>query len=120
MMDDEIRLDETFRRYRDACADIEPSANFMPGIWQKIEARQGFWPVFERFGAMVASASAALCLLLLALNLLWSPGLNTSPPSYTDALLADHSAEKTYYAEAIRSGGDAEAVPVSSDTGRTR
>jgi hypothetical protein len=102
MMDEEIRLDEAFRRYRDACPDIEPSANFMPGIWQKIEARQGFWPVFERFGAMVASASAALCLLLLALNLLWSPGLNTSPPSYTDALLADHSAEKTYYAEAIR------------------
>jgi hypothetical protein len=102
MMDDEMSLDEAFRRYRDACPDVEPSANFMPGIWQRIDARQGFWPVFERFGGMVASASAALCLLLLALNLLSSPGLNTTPPSYMDALIADHSAEKTYYAEAIR------------------
>jgi hypothetical protein len=101
-MNDEMRLDETFRQYRDACPDVEPSANFMPGIWQKIEARQGFWPLFERFGGMVASASAALCLLLLALNLLTSPALNTAPSSYTDALMADHSAEKTYYAEAIR------------------
>ncbi len=102
MMNDETKLDETFRRYRDACPDVEPSGNFMPGIWQKIEARQGFWQVFERFGGMVASASAALCLLLLALNLISSSSLSNTPSSYMDALMEDHSAEKTYYGEAIR------------------
>lgn len=101
MIDDESRLDALFQSYRDACPDVEPSAGFMPGLWQQIESRSGFWFVFQRFARTGMSACAALCLLLLVLN--FSSAIQNSRPTetYTDALLADHSAENTYYTEAI-------------------
>ena len=34
------RFDNLLRDYREACPEVEPGANFMPGLWQKIEARQ--------------------------------------------------------------------------------
>jgi hypothetical protein len=102
----DAELDQLFRRYRDACPDVEPGAQFMPVLWQKIEARQSFWSVFERLGRLIASASAVICLLLLVLNLVSSPAALNVLPTYADALVADHSAEKTYYAEAIRTNPD--------------
>ncbi len=102
-MNDENGLDDLFRQYRAACPSVEPSVNFMPALWQRIEARQSFWNLFQRSGKTLVAVSAALCLLLLVLNLFSAPGSRSLVPSYTDALMADHSAEKTYYAEAIRS-----------------
>ena len=95
-------LDALFERYRAACPEVEPGRNFMPALWERIEARQNFWMVFDRFGLTLTTASAAICLLLLALNLFFAPGTLNFAPSYADALMADHSAETTAYAEAIR------------------
>lgn len=98
---DESRLDALFASYRAACPDIAPSGDFMPGIWQKIESRYGFWFVFQRFARTAMTACAALCLLLLVLNVASPPQSSRPVASYTDALLADHSAERTYFTEAI-------------------
>ena len=38
-MDD--KLNSLLAEYRDTCPDPEPSANFMPQLWHKIEARRG-------------------------------------------------------------------------------
>jgi hypothetical protein len=105
-MDNDTELDQLFRKYRDACPDVEPGAQFMPALWQKIEARQSFWSVFEHLGGLIASASAVMCFLLLVLNLVLSPAARNVVPTYADALMADHTAEKTYYAEAIRTNPD--------------
>ena len=96
------RLDNLFERYRTACPDVEPGPNFMPALWQKIESRQSFWSVFDRFGVTLTTASAAICLLLLALNLFFAPGALSPAPTYMDALMDEHSAERTAYTEAIR------------------
>lgn len=99
MENSDSQLDELFRSYRDACPDVEPNVNFMPALWQKIEARHNFWFVFQRLGRTAMTASAAVCLLLLVLNL-----ISTSqfmPPTYADALMNDHTAEKVYYTEGI-------------------
>lgn len=58
------QLDALFRAYRDACPVPEPSAHFMPHLWQRIEARQGFTFSFRRMAnALVTAALAAtLCL----------------------------------------------------------
>lgn len=104
-MNDEFNLDETFARYREACPDVEASANFMPNLWVRIESRQNFWSLFERSGGMVATATAALCLVLLALNFISTPPSLNQAPTYVDALMADHSVEKTDYAEALRNAG---------------
>jgi hypothetical protein len=108
---EDAKLDAFFQEYRAACPEPDPSPQFMPLLWQKIEARQSFWYVFQRSGRAVTTASAALCLLLLVLNLVTAPGTRSLAPSYADALMADHSAEKTYYTEAIRNSipGDANA-----------
>jgi len=95
---DERNLDELFGRYRLACPDVEAGPNFMPNLWQKIEARHSFRFTFVRFGRGALTASAALCLLLLVLNLSATPQVMAS---YTDAILAESSAEQTYYTEAI-------------------
>jgi hypothetical protein len=107
---DEDRLDEFFQRYRLACPEIDAGPDFMPVLWQKIEARHSFWFTFVRFGRGALTASAALCLLLLVLNLAATPQVMAS---YTDAILAESSAEQTYYTEAIHpiSIPDGMAVP---------
>jgi hypothetical protein len=101
-------LEEFFETYRASCPDIEPSPNFMPSLWQKIEARHNFWFIFQGLARSVSAACAALCLVLLALNLLSSPQPLPAAPSYTEALMEDHSAEKTDYAETIRNAPGSE------------
>lgn len=101
MRDDESTLRGLFESYRDACPEVEPDALFMPRLWQRIDARQSFGSIFTRLTRMLAAASAAVCLLLLVLNLVSAPNASVSDESYTDALLAEHSIEQTYYTEAI-------------------
>jgi hypothetical protein len=102
MTNDDSRLEHLFQRYRVACPDIEPSANFMPNLWQKIEARHNFWFIFQRLARGAMTASAALCLLLLLLNIVWAPQALLPASSYVDALVAEQTAEKTDYTEDIR------------------
>jgi hypothetical protein len=103
MMSDDPRLGRLFQRYREACPEVEPSASFLPALWQKIEARHTFWFIFQRLARTAMTACAALCLLLLVLNLVSGPQARLVAPSYMDALMADHTAEDTYYTEALRS-----------------
>jgi len=107
---EERSLDELFERYRLACPEINAGPNFMPVLWQKIEARHGFWFTFVRFGRGALTASAALCLLLVVLNLASTPQVMAS---YTDAILAESSAEQTYYTEAIHTNPVPDDVTVS-------
>lgn len=111
MTNDDSQLDELFRSYRDACPEVEPSAAFLAGVWQKIETRHSFWFVFQRLARTTMTACAALCLVLLVLNFIARPQSYFAAPTYVDALMADHTAEKTYYTEAIRSTPSAEEAP---------
>jgi hypothetical protein len=100
------QLNQLFERYREACPDVEPSANFMPAIWNRIEKRGSFPLVFERLTRIFVAGAAAACLLLTVLTALPAkrPAVTaTAPATYADALYADSSAEKTYYTEAVRS-----------------
>jgi len=103
-------LGELLRLYGNACPDLEPSVNFMPSLWQKIEARHSFGSIFERLARSGMAAAAALCLVLLVLNLVFAPR-QSAVQTYTDALMAEHSAERTYYTEAIRSAPGRDEAP---------
>ncbi len=105
---DESGLDGLFQRYRQSCPDVEASVNFMPGLWRKIESRHSFPFIFRRLGRSAITVSAALCLLLLALNLTTTSQLGAS---YTDALITEGSAEQTYYTEAVGSAPSLESAP---------
>ena len=57
-------LDNLFRAYRAACPDIEPGPNFMPGVWQKIDARRTYSRTLKRWTGAFVTAAAALCLTM--------------------------------------------------------
>jgi hypothetical protein len=61
---DDQKLDALFQAYREACMPPETSANFMPNLWARIEARQSFTFVFRRLGNALATAAVALSLVL--------------------------------------------------------
>lgn len=112
MTDGDYQLDQLFQRYRAACPDVDAAPHFMPGLWDKIESRRGFAFTFERMAKPLMTVLAAVCILLFVLNLA-GVGQNSLPAaSYTDALAADSTAERTYYTEAIRDDPSGFQAPV--------
>jgi hypothetical protein len=88
----ENRLDELFLAYRQACPEPDASANFMPGIWAKIEAREVSTNWFGRVAkALVTAALAASVILGLMMS-----STNRSSAffngTFVDALQADRVA----------------------------
>jgi hypothetical protein len=61
---DDERLDALFRKFASACPDREPSANFMPKLWQQIEARQTYSFSFRRMANALVTAAVALSIAL--------------------------------------------------------
>jgi negative regulator of sigma E activity len=89
----EERLDALFAEYREALPDPEAGSDFMPKLWQKIEARrvETTW-VFRRLAQICVAATVALTLLL---GTVLMPQPDNSDVfysgSYVDILAADHA-----------------------------
>ena len=88
---DDARLDTIFQAYRAACPDFEPSPEFMPHLWQRIEARQGMSMVFGRWARNVATAALAFSMLLaLVVSLSGSRVTQLPSESYVELLAEEH------------------------------
>lgn len=61
-MDD--KLDALWREYREACPDPEPSAQFMPGLWRRIDGRRRATASVRRLAQIFVTATVALTLLI--------------------------------------------------------
>jgi len=81
----EERLDALFRAYGEACPDPDPSPNFMPNLWQRIESRQTYAFSFRRMAGAFVTAALALS---LALGVYMAVPHNQpyAPQSYIEAL----------------------------------
>jgi hypothetical protein len=92
---DEIR--SLLSQYRGALPDLEPRPNFMPELWQNIEARRRSGLNLGRLAKGFVTAAAALCLLMSALFVApqKSPATSMSSVNYLDVLSAasDDSAD---------------------------
>jgi hypothetical protein len=90
----EHKLDALFAEYRTACPDPEPSADFMPAMWKRIEARRvATVSVFRHWAQACVLATVALTVLIGAVLI---PKLqeNAAPSSsYLEALSAEHSVD---------------------------
>jgi hypothetical protein len=64
------RLNGLFAAYRDACPDPEPSPDFMPRLWARIEGRRQSQEVFawRRWAEAFLSLAAVACLLIVVLQ----------------------------------------------------
>ncbi|HYO83890.1 MAG TPA: hypothetical protein VES20_20975 [Bryobacteraceae bacterium] len=82
-------LNELFCAYRTGTAVPEPSRDFMPGMWARIDARQKVTYRFRRLASGFVTAAAALCLLMSVA--LWSPAQqgSLSAETYVEALADD-------------------------------
>jgi len=93
-MDDnsmDAKLDALWSEYRSALPDPEASANFMPNLWQKIEARRvETTSVFRRMAQACVMATVAVTLVIVVLI----PRIQREPvytATYVDVLDAAHS-----------------------------
>jgi len=87
-------LDHLFVGYRAAVPDPEASANFMPDLWRKIEARQFFLTRVKKLTHLFVATSAAICLLLgIMLRVPASTDTQMVRENYVDALAAANPPE---------------------------
>jgi hypothetical protein len=87
------RLDALWVEYREATLDPEASPNFMPQLWQKIEARRlENTSIFRRLAQICVMAAVALALVIGAVLI---PRGNNEEAfysgTYVDVLAAEHS-----------------------------
>lgn len=84
------KLDAVWIEYRNACPDPEPSADFMPRMWQKIEAqRVAAAFTFRRVVQACVLATVALAIVLGAVVIPHLQNLELDTASYVDVLAAD-------------------------------
>jgi hypothetical protein len=88
---DDEKLDALFRAYRAACPDRDPGKNFMPELWQRIEARQTFTFSFRRMANAFVTAGIALTVALGVWMAI--PPKTTYPVSYLQALADNNTLE---------------------------
>ena len=89
------KLDPLWAEYREACRDVEPSAHFMPQLWQRIETQRvavaSSW--FRLWAEVWLVATVTLAIVMGAILI---PRFQSNPPaylaSYVDVLAAADSA----------------------------
>jgi hypothetical protein len=85
-------LDALFRAYREACPAPEPSANFMPAVWRRIEERQRSQFFLGRWARAFVTAAAALSMGMAAyLYVPHPPSVKVNVDSYVEASTASHT-----------------------------
>jgi hypothetical protein len=93
-------LGRLFASYREACPDPEASQAFMPGLWQKIEARRAFTYRLKRLARGIITAAA---LASLAMGVYLALPRPQTPPTYLELLAAGPSHEDMADAEIVQS-----------------
>ena len=99
----EAALSRLFAQYREALPDPEPSADFTPRLWQKIEARWSANRQLKRLAQGFVTAAAAVSLLIGVFLAL--PQNHVSPfytATYLEILAADQGPDDPEDVEIVR------------------
>lgn len=99
---DDRDLKPLWDRYSRACPEVEAGANFMPGVWQRIDARRGFTGKLASYARALTLAAASLCLMAGLFEI--SPYGKASDAQltashYVDVLDEDRDAESLTYSD---------------------
>lgn len=89
-----VEVQDLLHRYRASTPDFEGSPNFVPGLWNKIEARRRTTYSFGRLAKMFVTAAAAICLVFSAALIEQQDNTQAmmAQPSYVD-VLAEEAAD---------------------------
>jgi hypothetical protein len=94
-------LDALLAAYREASPAPEVSPDFMPRLWQQIEARRSASYSFVRWTRALVTASAALCVLLGLLQVYLPSQPIFYTQTYIEVLQEEGAAEGSTYLEAL-------------------
>ena len=85
------RLNALWADYRDACPDPEPSAQFMPGLWKRIDTRRaGSTLIFRRLARLCVFGTLGLTVLMGVVLIPYFQDASVyTNASYVDVLAAD-------------------------------
>jgi hypothetical protein len=100
-MDNETRLNQLFAEYRESLPDIEGSAQFVPGLWARIEARRTTNRWFAHIAQAFVTAAAVLSLLLALVLIPRYRNEEVYQQTYVDALVDADSADSAAYAAVL-------------------
>jgi hypothetical protein len=87
----ESRLDELFLAYRQACPDPEPSVNFTPELWARIEAREVSTNMFGRMAKALVTAALAATVILGLMVSTFNANEGQFNGTFIEALRADRA-----------------------------
>jgi len=92
----ETRLDECFSAYREACPDPEPSADFMPRLWARIDSRQQQQAAaaWRRWTEAFLSLAAAASLFIVLMQVLPQSTPAYYHSTYLEQLSEDEATER--------------------------
>ena len=79
-------LESLFASYRTAVRVPDPSPEFMPALWSKIEQRQKVTYGFRRMASGFVTAAAAICLMISFALYNPSPMQSAAASTYVEAL----------------------------------
>ena len=87
----ENQLDGLWAEYRRACPDPEAGPGFIPGLWQRIEARRAAnLSIFRRVAQVCVGATVALTVLMGVVLIPHMQRIPIYSASYVDVLTANH------------------------------
>jgi hypothetical protein len=91
----ERKLASLWAKYREACPDPEAGPQFMPELWQRIEARRQATVslLLRRWAEVCVMAAVALSLLVSTLLIPHSQRLPVYQSTYLDVLVAADSSD---------------------------
>src|SRR6267154_604795 len=97
---DDQKLDALFGAYRAACGGPEPSANFMPNLWARIESRQSISFSFRRMANAFTTAAVALS-LALGVYMAFPRSSPVYDESYLEALAAANTPDASEFVNPV-------------------
>ncbi len=89
----EAALDQLFAAYREALPDPEPSPDFMPRLWQQIEAQQSLTREFRRLTEVLVAAAIAASLVMGVFLIGRQPAVSFYSGTYVEVLAANYAPE---------------------------
>ncbi|MEO8099491.1 MAG: hypothetical protein ABI811_17470 [Acidobacteriota bacterium] len=86
------KLAGLFAEYRGTFPDTDSSPEFMPKLWQRIEARRReTTSIFRHLTQAFVAITAALLIILTTVLMPTSPDVDLYSSTYTEVVAADHA-----------------------------
>ena len=103
MMQPEREMEDLLERYSRACPEVEPGAAFMPGIWQRIDAKRGFSFKLAHYARVLAMSAASLCMAagLFEVSSYGPAAQQLAANHYVDVLDDDNDDEALTYSHIV-------------------